>query len=236
MQSKSTLKYLIGGALATGFLVNSSYTTKTDRGAFQIDVGHLLNARPVTTLSSGMLVHWTKGVDRENGYLTASAAKFNGEVGSKALPDDPLIPGNSHHPAILLHYSNEDAMGYQARLLDTGTTTIDVLTGRYKNMYLCFTSAYGKSELKVELIYNDSAEVKNFTVPDWANDIPDNDPDLSYVVHDLPKWSNKGSRTEPDHHNIDALNIHPTLKHVLKQIRIKNLSKTYLMFWAAAGY
>ncbi|HEY9534677.1 MAG TPA: hypothetical protein VIQ77_09080 [Mucilaginibacter sp.] len=236
MQCKSTLKSIAMAALACGVLVNSGYTTRYSIGATQMDVVDLLNVRPVTTLTGGKLVHWTKGVDRENGYLTASAAKFNGEADSKALPDNPMIPADNHHPEILLNYKNDDATGYQARLLDTDTFTFQTFTGKYGDLYICLTSAYGKSELQCTLLYNDLTEQRNVTVPDWANDVPDNDPDFCYVVHDLPKWSNTGKQTEPNHHNIHALNLHPNPTHVLKSVSIKNLSKTYLLFWAATGY
>ncbi len=221
-------------SIVCGLLVSSGYNSKNNY-VVQVDVEDLLNARPVTTFTNGKLVHWTKGVDRDNGFLTTSAAKFNGEAAPKALPDNPLIPANSHHPEILLHYDNDDAKGYQARLLDTNALTITMLKGKYKDLYICLTSAYGKSKLQYELIYNDGADVKNIIVPDWATDVPDNDPDFSYVVHDLAKWSNTASQTEPNHHNIHALNVHPNPTRVLKEVRIKNQSKTYLLFWAATG-
>jgi hypothetical protein len=209
---------------------------QTDK-IIQIDVSSLLNTRSVTTLTDGKLVPWTKGVDRENGYLTMAAALFNKETNPKAIADNSLIPSNEHHPAILLHYANNDGAKYQTRLLaDTGGSfTLKVPAKKYSDLYVCLTSAYGKTKLQYGLVYNDGIEVKNITVPDWANDVPDNDPNFSYVVHDLAKWTDKGFRTENDHHNIHALNIHPDEKRVLTAVTVKNLSKTYMLFWAATG-
>jgi hypothetical protein len=235
MQSKSGFKYFLAILIACGLLVNSAYIS-LDNKVVQINIDKLLNVRPVTTFTHGKLIPWTTGVDHENGYLTTSAAKFNGELDSKAIPDDPLISATGQHPAILLHYKNDDASSNQAILLtDTNAVTFKTPTSKYKDLYICLTSAYGKSKLKYDLIYDNGTEVKNITVPDWANDVPDNDPDFSYVVHDLAKWSNKSTLTETNHHNIHALNIHPDAKRTLTAVRLKNQSKTYVLFWAATG-
>lgn len=219
--------------IATGALVLSAYTYKEE--TIQIDVSSLLNTRPITTLTKGNLVPWTNGVDRENGYMTVSASIYNSDKAPKALPDDPLIPADMHHPAILLHYSNNDGSKYQARYpADTNAFTINVPANNYKGLYICLTSAYGNSRISVDLIYKDGTEQKNFTVPDWYKDIPDTDPDFSYVVHDMAKWG-KNKMAETDHHNIDALNVHPDAKRTLTAVRVKNLSKTYIVFWAATG-
>jgi hypothetical protein len=236
MQSKSTLKYLLVIAVIGSLTISSGYLPQTVK-VIQIDISGLLNTRSVTTLTSGKLVPWTNGVDRQNGYLTMAAALFNKETNPKAIPDNSLIPANGHHPAILLHYANTDGVKNQTRLLaDTGGSfTLNVPKNRYSDLYLCLTSAYGKSKLQYDLIYSDGTESKYVVVPDWANDVSDNDPDFSYVVHDLAKWSNKGTLTETDHHNIHALNVHPDAGRTLTAVNVKNLSKTYMLFWAATG-
>jgi hypothetical protein len=234
MNLKSIQKYLFNFLIISGFVITSGYINQHSK-VIQIDINSLLNARPVTTLTNGKLVPWTKGVDRENGYLTMAAAKFNGETNPKAIADNPLIAATEHHPSILLHYNNNDGIKYQAMLADTNTFTIKTPKNKYADFFICLTSAYGKSKLQYELVYADGSDLKNIVVPDWANDVPDNDPDFSYVVHDLAKWTDKNFRTENDHHNIHALNIHPDNKRVLTAVRVKNLSKTYLLFWAATG-
>jgi hypothetical protein len=235
MQFKSAKKYLVIALVTSSLIISVGYKYQTSK-IIQVDISNLLNVRPVTTLTNGKLIPWTKGVDRENGYLTTAAALANGEINPKAITDDPLIPANEHHPAILLHYNNNDGSNNQAMLLtDTNLFTINVPKSKYADLYICLTSAYGKSNLQYELIYNDGSETKNIVVPDWANDVQDNDPNFSYVVHDLAKWTNKNFRTENDHHNIHTLNVHPDSKRVLTALRVKDLSKTYMLFWAATG-
>jgi hypothetical protein len=235
MQLKSNLKFIVTVLVTSSLIISTGYIYQTGK-VVQIDIKPLLNARPVTTLTNGKLVPWTKGVDRENGYLTMAAALANGETNPKAIADNPLIPADAHHPAILLHYSNNDGVNNQAMLLnDTTSFVINVPKDKYKDLYICLTSAYGKSNLQYSLIYNDGVEVKNIVVPDWYNDVPDNDPDFSYVVHNLGKWSNKNALVEADHHDIHALNVHPDGKRVLTGVRVKNLSKTYILFWAATA-
>lgn len=235
MNLKSIKKYSFNVLAVSALVITSAYVNQRSK-VIQVDISSLLNVRPVTTLTNGKIVPWTKGVDRENGYLTMSAAKFNGETDPKAIADDPLILATSHHPAILLHYNNSDAAKPQAMLVaDTNAFTIKTPKNKYDDFFICLTSAYGKSKLQYELVYADGSEAKNITVPDWANDVPDTDPDFSYVVHDLAKWTDKSFRTENDHHNIHALNVHPDSKRVLTAVRVKNLSKTYLLFWAATG-
>ena len=228
-------KYLFVTLIVSSLIVSSAYKYQSGK-IIQINVDDLLNVRPVTTLTHGKLVVWDKGVDRENGYLTMAAALFNKETNPKAIPDDPLIPADQHHPAILLHYANNEGTKSQAKLLaDTNSFTIKVPKHNYSDLYVCLTSAYGSSKIEYDLMYTDGAEVKHITVPDWANDVSDNDPDFSYVVHDRAKWSNKNTLTETEHHNIHALNVHPDAKRVLTGVKIKNLSKTYMLFWAATG-
>ncbi|MDB5158026.1 MAG: hypothetical protein JWR50_2733 [Mucilaginibacter sp.] len=235
MRRKSTLEYLFVTLIISSLIVSSAYRYQAGK-VIQINVDDLLNVRPVTTLTNGKLVVWDKGVDRENGYLTMAAGLFNKETESKAIPDDPLIPADQHHPAILLHYANKEGVKNQAKLLsDTNSFTIKVPKHNYSDLYLCLTSAYGTSNLEYSLIYADGAEVKHITVPDWANDVPNNDPDFSYVIHDRAKWSNKNTLTETEHHNIHALNVHPDIKRILTAVKVKNLSKTYMLFWAATG-
>jgi hypothetical protein len=235
MQLKPTSRFLFIALIFSSLIISAGFQYQTNK-VVQIDIRDLLNIRPVTTFTNGKLIPWTKGVDHENGYLTTAAALATGETNPKAIADNPLIPANEYHPAILLHYDNNDGSKNQAILLsDTNSFVVKIPKSRYSDLYICLTSAYGKSNLQYELIYNDGTEVKTISVPDWANDVPDNDPNFSYVVHNLAKWTEKHFRTENDHHNIHALNVHPDTKRVLTAVSVKNLSKTYVLFWAATG-
>src|SRR3954471_5927887 len=86
----------------------------------QINIDTLLNARPVTTLTHGKLVTWSKGIDGDgqgDGYLTMAAALFNKNKVANALPDNPRIEATPEHPSITLHYKNNDGTGYQTRFV-----------------------------------------------------------------------------------------------------------------------
>lgn len=205
----------------------------------QIDIDTLLNARPVTTFTDGSLTSWTKGIDGGgdgDGYLTMAAAVFHGDKAPHALPDVSLIPANASHPAIKLHYDNADNWNNQARYIaGEGNFAFDVLHRKYTGMYLGLTSSEGPSQLKITLIYQDGIETKEFTLPDYFNDIPATDANFSYLVHDLAKWGKKDVMTEKDHHNIDVLNIHPDPKRVLLRISVSKTKPGFLVFWSATG-
>ncbi|MEZ2335050.1 hypothetical protein AB6735_05425 [Mucilaginibacter sp. RCC_168] len=205
----------------------------------QINIDTLLNARPVTTLTHGKLVTWSKGIDGDgqgDGYLTMAAALFNKNKVANALPDNPRIEATPEHPSITLHYKNNDGTGYQTRFVSgEGSFGFNVPPKKYMGMYLSLTSAEGGSQLEIELTYQDGAVIKNCWLPDYYNDIIARDTCLSYVVHDLGKWDNKNNMAEPNHHNIDALNIYPDPRRILLHIKVKKGAAGYLVFWAATG-
>lgn len=235
MYNKQLIRHLLILLFIAVLIINSGYFYKPAK-IIQVDVDSLLNGRCVTTFTNGKLVTWSKGIDKENGYLTMAAAVFNGDKDPHALPDNPLFTADKHHPEILLHYSNEDGIKNQIRCLqDTGEFLIKVPAHNYSDLYLTLTSSYGPSSLQYELFYKDGDESKNYILPDWFKDIPDNDPDLSYVAHNMGKWGSLNNLKEKDHHNIDALNIHPDAKRILTAIKLKKSVGGYLIFWAATG-
>ena len=236
MYIKSGNKCIILIAAIGALIISSGYFYKADKKVIQVDVSAILNARPITTLTKGALVTWTTGIDKDNGYLTMSAAAFINDKDPHALPHNPLFPASQSHPEILLHYSDEDGTNNQARCIpDSGEFAIKVPVHTYADLFLSLTSSYGASSLQFELTYKDGVELRNFVLPDWFKDIPDNDPDFSYVAHNMGKWGNKNNLQEKDHHNIDALNIHPNPKRMLTSIKLRKLPGGYLLFWAATG-
>lgn len=235
MYSKLFTKRLIVFSAIGALIINSGYYYKQDK-VIQIDVSAVLNARSVTTLTNGNPVTWTTGIDKENGYLTMAASAFVGDQSPHALPDNPLFPANQSHPGILLHYSNEAGTQNQTGCIpDSGEFVLKVPHHKYSDLYLSLTSSYGASSLQFELTYTDGVELRNYILPDWFRDIPENDPDFSYVAHNMGKWGNKNNLKEKDHHNIDALNIHPNPNRILKAIKLKKLPGGYLVFWAATA-
>ena len=205
----------------------------------QLDISKLLNARPVSVLNNKKIITWTTGVDGHgaaDGYLTNSAALFNGDKNAHALPDNALIPANKTHPEIKLHYSNNDAKNNQAcSLKSEGDFFFDVPSDKFKEIYLALTSAEGSTRLRVALNYVDGTEVKVFIVPDYYQDIAPNNPDFCYLLHDLAKWGPKNNMTEKYNHNIDLLKIKPDPERVLKSIRISKTRPAYLVFWGATA-
>jgi hypothetical protein len=205
----------------------------------QIDVSGLLNARPVTTLTGNRLVGWTKGIDGNgdgDGYLTRSAAEFNGDKDAHALPDNPVFPANAQHPEIVLHYDNADSIHNQARFVSGGGEfTIPIPKGHYESIYLGLTSSEGASSLTFELIYTHGTVVKNYLLPDYYNNVSDKYPNLSYVATDLAKWNKKNIMAEKDHHNIHLLKLDIDPHKTLAAIRVKKGKEGYLMLWSATG-
>lgn len=198
----------------------------------------LLNARPVTTVTNGNLQSWTVGIDaggKGDGYLTMAAALLNGDKAPHALPDDPLIAGNSSHPAILLHYKNGDKGNQTRNVAGADSFSFEVPHKMYSGLYLSLTSSEGPSQLHIKLTYTDGSGSKDFTLPDYYNDIAKSDTNLSYAVHDLAKWGPENKMTESDHHNIDVLNIQPDPKRFLKKVTVSKGNAGYLVFWAATG-
>ncbi|MDF2433190.1 MAG: hypothetical protein JWP44_2821 [Mucilaginibacter sp.] len=207
--------------------------------AVQFDISSILNARPVTTLTNGHLVTWTKGIDgggTGDGYLTMAAALFNGDKNAHALPDNSLVPANDLHPKIQLHYSNQDSMHNQScNMAGIADAEFKVPKAKYQEIYLALTSSEGASYLKIELIYKNGGEIKDFILPDYYKDIMVNEPSLCYLIHDLAKWGNKNQMTEPDHHNIDLLKLPVNPGRTLTGIKISKGKEGYVVLWGAAG-
>src|SRR6202045_740531 len=110
------MKILLLFFIVLVLLINNTLIQKTNK-VVQFDIDKILNTRPVTTLTNNKLITWTKGIDGNgigDGYLTLSAALFNGDKDPHALPDDPTCPANNSHPEIKLHYSNKDSLHNQA--------------------------------------------------------------------------------------------------------------------------
>ncbi|SHN08095.1 hypothetical protein [Mucilaginibacter sp. OK098] len=223
-------------------LVTRAFTSDQNNKIVQFDIGKILNARPVTTLTNNKLTTWTKGIDgggSGDGYLTLSAALFNGNKQPHALPDDALFAANDSHPEIQLHYSNTDSLHNQTcNISGEGGVEFYIPQNKYRSLYFALTSAEGPSYLKVEFLYaDDSTTFEDLVLPDYYDDLPTDHrkPELCYLAHDLAKWGNRNNMTEKDHHNIDLLTVHPDPTKKLKSINIQKKKPGYLVFWAATG-
>ena len=211
---------------------------KTNK-AIQFDISNILNSRPVTVLDNNKLVTWKKGIDGNgdgDGYLTLSAALFNGDKEPNALPDDPVFTATAAYPEIDLHYSNTDSLASQAcSMAGVSSAGFNTPIARYKSVYLALTSSAGPSALAVTFNYTDGSETKDYTVPDYYDDIASSNSTLCYLAHNLAKWGNKNQMTEKDHHNIDLLKISPNPVRKLQSINISKGKAGYLLLWAAVG-
>ncbi|MGZ3813960.1 MAG: hypothetical protein ACXVB0_18380 [Mucilaginibacter sp.] len=221
----------------SSIIICSSFVQKIR--VIQVDISPLLNARPVTTLTSGKLVSWTKGIDGNgdgDGYLTHSAAEFNGDKDAHSLPDNAIFMANALHPEIALHYNNNDSIHYQARYISgEGEFKIDIPKNHYSAIYLGLTSSEGPSSLQFELIYADGKDTKDYLLPDYYENVSEKHPGLSYVATDLAKWGKNDRMTEKDHHNIHLLRLNIDPQRNLKAIKVKKSKGGYLMFWSATG-
>jgi len=231
-------KLFVPGLIILLGLFSSSTIQKKEK-VIQIDLSKILNARSVTILNDGKLITWSKGIDgngEADGYLTMSAAIFNGDKDPKALPDNQLFPANDKHPEVMFHYSNSDKTSNQAHAVThAGSFSFQVPSKHYSSFFMAFTSSEGASQIKVRLNYADGSETKSFEVPDYYMDILPNDPNFCYLVHDLAKWGKTNNMTEKDHHNIDLLNIHPDESRKLVSLKVEKTEPGYLVFWAATG-
>ncbi len=205
----------------------------------QVNVSSILNTRSITTLTNGSLVTWINGVDgggASDGYLTMAASLFKGDKNPHALPDSGKIAADTNHPEVMLNYSNSDGKNNQTHfVVGSGEFTFSVPQTNYSKMFLFFTSSEGTSSIQVTLTYADATESKAFVVPDYYTDIPSNDQNFCYLVKDLAKWNKQNVMTETNHHNIDALNVHPNAAKVLTAIKVQKSQAGYMVFWGATG-
>jgi len=205
----------------------------------QVNVTSILNTRSVTTLTSGSLITWVNGVDgggASDGYLTMAASLFKGDKSPHALPDSGTVPADSFHPYVVLNYNNADGKNNQTHFV-TGAEdfTFPFPQTNYSKMFLFLTSSEGTSSIHVTLTYTDGTESKDFVVPDYYSDIPANDPNFCYLIKDLAKWNKQNVMTETNHHNIDALNVHPNPAKILTGIEVQKTQAGYMVFWGATG-
>ncbi len=211
----------------------------------QIPITSLLNIRSVTTFTNGNLVTWSLGggVDHGNGLFTSAAAIFTGDTAVLALPDSSLIFANARHPDILLHYSNNDGVGFQTRGIDdTGSFSISLSAGNYSKIFLTFTSAFGQSDLQFQLNYKDTTETKSVTLPDWYYFISNSDSVCFNLLSNLARWDHNNipaAISGSGHNNIDGIELHPMVNKTLVSIKVIKVKTpnmpSILTFWAATG-
>jgi len=207
----------------------------------QFDVKPLLNARMVTTFSNGKLVCWNKGVDGTwSGLATRSAADLMGSKDKIALPNDGTFDANVFHPKVVLNFSDDDATGNQVRFTDKNIAdsySFPVAENCYSNISLFFMSAFGSSDITVEITYSDkTSQLKKYTIEDWAWRIDENETKY-FLAANMAKWGNAYTELEKDSHYLMAINIQPDItKKVIKITVNKPASESTFSFWGATGH
>jgi hypothetical protein len=206
----------------------------------QIPVDGVLDARPVATLTGGMLVPWTVGIDQDDGFITTAAATSLHQTGP-ALPDDGVFAADADHPEVRLHFSNDaPATSPQARSV-TGAASfeIDVPASTYETLYLFLTSSYGSAKLEVTFGYADATSTKvAFTMPDWGTGaaLPAGPPTYFNLVSGLHKWTKAGASVDTPTHALAGVTLSPAVDKLLVRITIAKVSAPErLTFWGVTG-
>jgi hypothetical protein len=230
--------YLIAAAAVTLSAVFSTFAEEV----VQIDVKSILNTRSITTVANQKLFTWIKGVDGNgvgsyDGYMTMAASLFNGDKNPNALPDDAVVPAHGILPKVVLNYSNDDSVNNQTRaVIGIDSFTVNVPENNYSKMFIFLTSSEGTTNIRVTLTYTEGAVSSNYVVPDYWGEISATDPNFSFLIRDLAKWTKDNHMNEPSAHRIDALNVHVDSAKMLKSIKVsKTSAPSYMVFWGATG-
>lgn len=206
----------------------------------QVPVDALLNARPVSTLTGGVVVPWSVGLDNTDGFITAAANTFLEQPGP-ALPDDGTFPADSGRPEIALHFSNVAGVkAPQARIVTgTGNFEIAVPPAKYSKVYLIVASSYGDATLALTLNYADTSSTPlSLTLPDWGTGkpLPTNPPIFFNLISGLHKWNQQDMSVDTPSHAITGVLLSPDVSKSLSSIRLEKTSAAQtLAFWGATG-
>ncbi|HEX3850765.1 MAG TPA: hypothetical protein VHW01_07345, partial [Polyangiaceae bacterium] len=205
-----------------------------------VPVDTLLNARPVSTFTGGVVVPWSVGLDNTDGFITTAANTFLKQPGP-ALPDDGIFPTDSGRPEITLHFSNAaDAKAAQARIVTgTGNFEIAVPLAKYSKLYLIVASSIGDSQLALTLSYADATSTPlSLTLPDWGTGkpLPTNPAIFFNLIAGLHKWNQQDMSVDTPTHAITGIELSPDVTKQLSSIRLEKLSAPQtLAFWGATG-
>jgi len=194
----------------------------------QVDIKSILNVRIVTTLTNNRIALWNDALDGgESGMATMSAAKSLADPNPKALPDDGIFHADDTRPFVVLNYTNADSLGFQARRsLATDTFSIVTPERNCEKVFLWCMSGNGPSTLDFQLIYSDkSIEECQRILPDWYNEITQEDKNLCYLAKNMGKWDRTNKLMEADHHYIHGIILYPNTAKILQKIVVMKKAK-----------
>ncbi len=250
-------------ALKRVLLVASAISLLTSRLAHadtvvQIPIDSLANARPVSTVSGGVVTIWSpgQGVDGGDGFVTTSVFNMfltahptffgNGAMGG-SLPDDGSFPANADHPLVVLHFSNADSTTTPQtfQILAKGMSEVAVPQATYSSLYLIMTSSGGgQPGLTVTLKYADSS---TSMIP-----VPLNDYDVGLspsnamvtffnLAPGMHKWSGAsamypyGSPGDNAGHEVTGVKVATSATKELTSFVLSKTDGNQMMLWGATG-
>jgi hypothetical protein len=228
------------GALLVGAMISTRTGTARADEIVQIPVGALLDGRPVSTLTGGVVVPWTTGLDKDDAYMTVAAATSLHQTGP-ALPDDGRFAANAEHPEVALHFSNAaPAASPQAHLVTAvGSFEVPVPPTTYRKVQLYLTSSYGDAPLAIKMTYADrTTTTATFVLPDWGTGkaLPTTPPIFFNLIAGLHKWNSAGVSLDTPSHTITGVTLTPAADRALTAIEItKTTAAPWLTFWGATG-
>ena len=240
--------------LVAALLLLSAGTARAADTVVQVPLPGVLDARSVITYGNGAIVPFTLTIDGgggdvgtgglQNGFATKAVAmaKSPGNV-ANSLPDDGHFAADTHHPEVVLNYSNTDATSPQCHLVKpkVGATPPDILTfpvppATYSKLFLFFHGANGGTTLKITASYADATtDVTMATIGDFGNgSVPPANGNVFVLVGNLAKWSKTATIAEGGNHNIFGVEVDPMAK-TLMSVKVERGDTGYLVFWGATG-
>jgi hypothetical protein len=213
----------------------------------QIPIDSLLDARPVSTLTGGVVVPWTagQGIDGNgggNGFVTEGVAAKLGYNGP-ALPSNGIFPAAKGLPEFDLYFSDSNpATSFQAANVHAnvvGAIQFAVPQATYSSIYLVLTDSENADMLTVTMSYADATTsmVGPFTMPDYDQGLPANTKEVSYFsLFSGQKWSSTDGPNDNMGHSVTGVILTPTPTKPLTGMVINKPSDGhYLVFWGAVG-
>jgi hypothetical protein len=240
--------------LALGLLLALGARPARAQTVVQIPLPGILDTRGILTYTNGALVPFTLTIDGgggdvgtgglQNGFATKTVAMMKSPANvANSLPDDGHFPADTHHPEVVLNYSNADGTSPQNHLIKpkVGATPPDVLTfpvptGTYAKLFLFFHGADGGTTVTITLTYSDATTSTTMaTVGDFGNgSVPPANGNVFVLVGNLAKWSKTATIAEGGNHNIFGVEVDPMAK-TLMSVKVERGDTGYLVFWGATG-
>lgn len=124
-------------------------------------------------------------VDRSNFVLATEDVAGAG----RGLPDDGVFPANSDHPEVRLAATNTNNGDNGILLSQGGTVTINIPSGRYREVQFYGFGTQGTASASVQFNYSDgTSRNASFSAPDWFDD-PAPTASRFYLINNMDRFS-----------------------------------------------